>query len=266
MYGIPITKSITWDASKIINALITGSRGMGKSWFAMYLTLKLAVLEPPSQIFAIDFKQSDISRWSQILPDQRVAATKQEIFSLLEHYVNLMKERGQFIKNNAKYGSTANSLGMPLYYLIYDEMGAFASTLDSKEKKLHDTFLSQIVLLGRQYNFGLLAIMQQASVGNSGLNSSIKEQFGLIVHMGDSNQMAYRQTFGENMTFPNEKLDRGEGLLYLQGLTTNGHVKPFKAKDLSSLDLWQALQTAFQNQNDKKYLQLMTKNHISRRA
>lgn len=253
-YKVPISKSLRWDASKQISALIAGSRGMGKSWFAMYLAQSLAELKPSSQLFVIDFKQSDFSRLDKLLPDGRVAKSKEEIFSLLERYVTFMKKRADFVNKNTGFGATANSLGMPLYYLIYDEFGAFTSTLDSKEKKLHDNYLSQIALLGRQYNFGLLAIMQQASVGNSGLNSSIKEQFGLIAHMGEANKAAYRATFGESIDIPNERLNRGEGFIWLQGLTTNGSVRPFVAKELSESTLWEDFRHALVKQNDENYL------------
>lgn len=263
-YDILITKNVTWDASKQISALVAGSRGMGKSWFSMYLALKLATLPVPTQLFAIDFKQSDVSRLAPLLPAGRVAANKEDIFQLLEHYVSLMKDRAIFVNENASFGATANSLGMPLYYLWYDEFAAFTATLDNKEKKRHDDFLSQIALLGRQYNFGLLAIMQQASVGNSGLNSSIKEQFGFITHMGSANKAAYRQTFGDNIEVPNEKLDRGEGFYWLQSVTNHGAVKPFKSKDLSNIDLWAEFKKAFALQNDSDYLTLVNNHDQSR--
>lgn len=256
-YDIPLTKTISYDSSKHINVLLAGSRGMGKSWFGMYLILKLSSLKSPTQIFTIDYKQSDISRLKKLLPENRVAITKDEIFSILEEFVALMKKRAKFVNENTEFGATANDLGMPLFYLIYDEFGAFTQTLSTKEKKHHDDLISQIVLLGRQYNFGLLAIMQQASVGNSGLNSSVKEQFGLIAHMGSASSAAYRQTFGESIEVPNLKLERGHGFLWLQGLTTNGNVYPFVAPNLTGIDLWESFKKAFSNQNTIDYLSMI---------
>lgn len=256
-YKIPITKSIEYDCSRHINVLLAGSRGMGKSWFGMYLILKLAQLKSSTQIYAIDYKQSDISRLKEILPEDRVAISKEEIFSVLENFVTLMKARAEYVNKNTEFGSTANDLGMPLFYLIYDEFGAFTQTLSTKEKKYHDDLISQIVLLGRQYNFGLLAIMQQASVGNSGLNSSIKEQFGLIAHMGSASSAAYRQTFGESIEVPDIKLERGHGFIWMQELTTNGNVYPFSAPDLSGINLWDIFQKSFSDQKTDDYLTMI---------
>lgn len=253
-YAVSLTQSIDWDASKAINALIAGSRGMGKSYITMALMLRLANLSPPAQIFGIDYKQSDISRLNKLLPDGRIATEKDEIFNLLEHFIALMKKRRDFINSKSKFGATANSLKMPLFYLVYDEFGAFTSVLSNKEKKEHDALLSQIMLLGRQYNFGIILISQQVSVGNSGLNSNLKEQCGLIIHMGTATKEALRITFGNEINLYNNYLGIGEGQLWMQGLT-NGFTLPFVAEDLSNLDLWGSFKKSFAySQDDEKYL------------
>lgn len=251
---VPVTQSISWDASRAINVLIAGSRGMGKSFMTMALMLRLANLSPPAQIFGIDFKQSDISRLKKLLPDGRIAAEKDEIFDLLHHFINLMKKRRTFINSKSEFGATANSLKMPLFYLIYDEYGAFTSVLSNKEKKEHDALLSQIMLLGRQYNFGIILISQQVSVGNSGLNSNLKEQCGLIIHMGTATKEALRITFGNEIDLYNNYLGVGEGQLWMQGLT-NGYTLPFVSENLSNVDLWSTFKDIFDDsQNDEKYL------------
>lgn len=256
-FEIKLTKSISWDASKAINALIAGSRGMGKSYMTMALMLRLANLSPPAQIFGIDFKRSDISRLNKLLPGGRIATEKDEIFDLLNRFIELMKKRRDFINSESEFGATANILKMPLFYLIYDEFGAFTSVLSSKEKKDHDALLSQIMLLGRQYNFGIILISQQVSVGNSGLNSNLKEQCGLIIHMGTATKEALRITFGNEIDLYNNYLGVGEGQLWMQGLTS-GFTLPFVAEDLSNIDLWTAFKKAFAKQNDEDFL-YMTK-------
>ena len=229
-YNVKLTRSLHWDASKALNVLIAGSRGMGKSFMTMALMLRLANLGPPTQIFGIDFKQSDISRVDNLLPNGRIAFNKGQIFNLLEHFIALMKKRRDFINSKSKFGATANSLKMPLFYLIYDEYGAFTSVLSNKEKKEHDALLSQIMLLGRQYNFGIILISQQVSVGNSGLNSNLKEQCGLIIHMGTATKEALRITFGNEIDLYTNYLGIGEGQLWMQGLT-NGFTLPFVYKN-----------------------------------
>lgn len=256
-FVVSVTESIRWNASKAINALIAGSRGMGKSYLTMALMLRLANLSPPAQIFGVDFKQSDISRLAKILPSGRVASDKDDIFDLLHNFIKLMEKRRTFINSHSEFGATANKLNMPLFYLFYDEFGAFTSTLNSKEKKNHDALLSQIMLLGRQYNFGMVLVSQQVSVGNSGLNSNLKEQCGLIVHMGTATKEALRITFGNEVDLYTNYLGIGEGQLWMQGLT-NGYTLPFVSENLSGINLWKAFKTVFaHSQNDEKYLYYM---------
>lgn len=255
-YEIPLTKNLTWDCSGKgqINALVAGARGMGKSWFGMYLTIMLAKLSPSAQIFVIDFKRSDFYSLKDILPEGRVAGSKEEIFTLLEHYVDLMQKRAKFVTKYTSFGETASTLEMSPFYLVYDEWGAVTPTLDTKEKKKHDELITQICLLGRQYNFGILGLLQQASVGNSGLNSNVKEQFGLICHMGTANSTSLRQTFGESLEIPKIHLTSGQGLLFLSGMTINGNVIPFATPNLEKLDLWNEFKIAFNNQDEEFYL------------
>lgn len=208
---IKITKSINWHALKQINCLIAGARDSGKSFLALYLIVRLIRFSLPTQLFVIDPKRSDLSRFSKILPPNRVASDKEEIFALLDRYLALMKKRANFVLTQP-FGATAASLGIPLYYLVYDEFGALTSLLNSKERKEHDALLSQIALMGRQFGFGLICLMQQSSVVNGGLSTAVKQQFGMVAHMGNASSDYYRSTFGSGIQLPAEELGQGEGL------------------------------------------------------
>lgn len=95
--------------------------------------------------------------------------------------------------------------------------------------------------------------MQQISVTNSGLNSNIKQQFGMIVHMGADTKESYRQTFGATYEIPRVNLSRGQGLIWMQGERI---IQPFYAPDLSNIDIWQSFKKNLNNQNDDKYLKM----------
>lgn len=254
-YEIPLTKAISWNAAKEINALLAGARSQGKSWLGMYLTMVLAKLNPSTQIFVIDYKKSDFSRLAPLLPNGRVASDKEDIFELLENFNQLLQNRIEYFNENFGFGEDAMSVGMPLFYLVYDEFGAFTSELVTKEKQLHDKLIGKIALLGRQYNFGLIAIMQQASVGNSGLSSAVKEQFGLIAHMGSATPSAYRLTFKEDIDFQeNRHFERGTGQLWLQGSFSPRTTIPFAAPLLAKEKLYKDFAEAFVNQDTQTAL------------
>ena len=118
-YLVKITKSITWDCATHISALVTGSRGSGKTFFCLSLIAMMATMPQssgellgsarlPTQWFAIDLKNSDVARLESLLPPGRVANTKEEALKLLEHYVSLMKRRLRFIKEKMPFGATVD--------------------------------------------------------------------------------------------------------------------------------------------------------------
>ena len=257
-YEINISENsnLIWNYSKDTNALIAGKRNSGKTWLAMNLALKISGGSYPyGQVFIIDHKQSDFSRLSSLLPKGRVASTKEEIFELLEYFTTLLERRTKYFTSLPNtFGKTARDLRMPAFYLIYDEFGAFTSTLDTKEKRRHDALIKKITLLGRQFNFGLIAIMQQASVGNSGLDSSVKEQFGLIVHMGNATSSALRQTFGDDVETQDLRFEIGQGQLRMDSLNESNMTRPFTAKKLHQHLLWKNFEINLYDQDDERAL------------
>lgn len=135
LYKVALSKSFSWDAARHINAIIGGVRGSGKSFFALGALAQLAsfprfnkskllgIGTVPTQIFAVDLKNSDIARLSELLPSDRVAIDKEEAINVVTHFDGLMHQRLKKIRNYP-FGATASSLHMPLYYLIIDEWSA----------------------------------------------------------------------------------------------------------------------------------------------
>lgn len=271
-YLVPITKSINWSAMSHISALVTGTRGSGKSFLVFSLIASLSTLpcktdsllgtsQLPTQIFAIDLKNADMARLSSLLPDGRVADNKKDAIRVVDSFLNAMNKRMEWINDNAPFGATAKSLQMPLYYLVIDEYSATSAvfndavTKEDKAMKYHwFSSIHQIMMLGRQLGFGVIIITQQASDVNSGLSSALKEEFGMKVHMGQANAESYRLTFGNEIQIPIESLNTGEGLIWLEGTTDTGYVLPFAAPFINTRDFWSILKKAFARQEDVKYL------------
>ena len=275
MYVVNITKSIRWNIADHISALITGARGSGKSFLLLSLISMLATLPQkqnqllgtstiPTQIFAIDLKNSDIARLERLLPTNRVAHTKRDALRILERFVDLMKQRLEYIQNETPFGSTAKSLGMPAFYLIIDEWSATSAVFNNvvtKEEKIQKfkwfNLMHELMMLNRQALFGVIIATQQATVTNSGLSTAIQEEVGLKAHMGNATSEAYRLTFGNDLKIPTERLDVGEGMLWIEG-TNYDWATPFAAPYIDTGNFWNILQQALVNQSDEKYLRLCT--------
>ena len=275
-YSVHITKSIKWNIADHISALITGARGSGKSFLLLSLIVMLATLPQkqndllgtsmiPTQIFAIDLKNSDVARLKMLLPSNRVAHTKSDALKILERFVGFMKQQLEFIQNETSFGSTAKSLGMPAYYLIIDEWSATSAVFNdavTKEDKIQKfkwfNLMHELMMLNRQALFGVIIATQQATVTNSGLSTAIQEEVGLKVHMGNATSEAYRLTFGNDLKIPNEYLDVGEGMLWIEGHNLDW-ATPFAAPYIDTDNFWNILQQALVNQSDEKYLKLCTR-------
>lgn len=274
-YDIKLSRSLNWNIASNISGLIAGARGSGKTFLlfsliAMMTTLPLtdnALLGLsliPTQIFAIDLKNADIGRLKHLLPKGRVATTKDEALKVLTTFVDLMKQRLNYIEHEKPFGATAKSLGMPAFYLVVDEWSATTAVFNNamtKEDKLKKyqwfNTWQELMMLNRQALFGALIALQQATVVNSGLSSAIQEEVGLKVHMGSATSEAYRLTFGNDLKIPDDHLKSSEGMLWLEGQSSEW-VTPFAAPEIKTDSFWSILNDALSNQSTSKYLKMCT--------
>lgn len=272
-YLLTLSKSLSIDAYKKINFLVAGVRGSGKTYGTLILIAELAsfprispceflgTAQLPTQIYCVDFKNSDLARLGDILPTGRVATNKEDAIKVVSDYDGKMHQRLTFIKKKA-FGAIAGTLGMPMYYLIIDEWSAtnasFNQGITRADKDLRykwNSLITDISMLNRVPGFGLGIISQQISVINSGLNSSIQEEAGLKLHFGDANMSSYRLTFGNDIQIPEIRLETGEAYAWIEGLTSSGYVIPFGMPEIEPDKLWDYLKQVLSNtQDDKKYL------------
>ena len=270
LYQINITKSIKWDAGNNLNGLISGMRGSGKTFLALALMVELCTLPMqnttsllgsallPTQIFAIDVKNASVGRLKR-LPNMkdRIATTKIEALKLLDHYLDLMFERIDFI-NKFDFGETATTLQMPLYYLLLDEFSAtnalfndVASKEDKQMKYRWNADLRKLMLTNRLPGFGIFILSQQTSVQNSGIGTDLQQECGIKCYMGSAPMSEYRLTFGNEVNVPNVHLSVGQGLLWEEGLVTSGYVLPFSAPKIDKSKFWEILESVMKWQDDK---------------
>lgn len=276
-YILTLSKSLALNAYKQINFLIAGARGSGKTYGALILIAEMAsfprlnsnellgTCQLPTQIYIIDFKDSDMARLGELLPAGRVATNKAEAIEIVSHYDQKMHKRLGFIKNQ-KFGSTAGTLGMPMYYLIIDEWSATNATFNQgvtkADKDLRykwNSLITDISMLNRVPGFGLGIISQQISVIGSGLSTSVQEEAGIKLHYGDANMSSYRLTFGNDIQIPEMRLETGEAYAWIEGLTSSGYVIPFGMPEIKPDKLWEYLKIALSNQDDDKYLFMTTR-------
>ena len=92
---------------------------------------------------------------------------------------------------------------------------------------------------------------------NSGLSTAIQEEVGLKIHMGSATKESYRLTFGNELKIPDDRMNVGEGMLWMEQLNYDWAI-PFAAPLIDTGSFWNTLKLALRNQNTDKYLKLCT--------
>lgn len=218
-------KDLIWDYTKCPHGLINGSTGSGKSYILFYIIRNLYSIG--AKLYLIDPKKSDISYLSNI--GLNVAETKGEIIKTLRCAVEEMEQRYEEMKNNENYkmGVTYKDLNYKPIFVIIDEYTAFISTLDNKEKKEFESYVTNIVLKGRGAGCFILIAMQRADANI--LSANLRDNLGLRLVMGSMTEMGYEISLGHeyrslSLTITDlmgKNTHSGCGFIFIDGVTSS---------------------------------------------
>lgn len=114
-----------------------------------------------------------------------------------EFHERMVERQHEFmIKSYGKTGNTFADFDMVAEVLVFDEYVAFVSTLDMKEQRDFFGYMNQIILLGRQLGFFMIAGMQRPDA--QFLPNGMRDQFGFRCAMGSMSPIAYGMMFGDS--------------------------------------------------------------------
>ncbi|WPF96934.1 FtsK/SpoIIIE domain-containing protein [Staphylococcus aureus] len=214
---IYITQQILWDFVKAPHALITGVTGGGKTYFLFYIIREL--FKRKSEVRLLDPKVSDLSFMKNVIGDDKVADTKGQIFKQLRLANEEMEQRFRMMSESEDYklGSNFRNFDLPPYFVIFDEVTAFTSTLDKKELKEMNDYLINIIMKGRQAGVFMFLTAQRPDAEI--IKGNVRDQLGLRVSMGNLSSDGYRMTFGQtDKEFqPIHESDIGRGYISILG-------------------------------------------------
>ncbi len=274
-YYVPISRTLGYDAMDQPFTLIFGPTRSGKSFLSLHLINMLASLpldninglhglaSCPTQLFIIDLKNAEMARLGRLMPPGRVATNKSEALNLLKRFVELKRERANFLANKATFGATASSLNMPLFCMIFEEYATtnavFSNGLtkqDKNDRYKWDALIKELFLTGAGLGFVAIIITQQPSVGNAGLSTIITEQVSVKLGMGAMTSTQLRLGFGNDVDIPDYHLTKGEGLAWING-SNDELLMPFRAPHIDLSRIWETLKLSLSYQDTDRYL-LMT--------
>ncbi|HDJ3716869.1 TPA: cell division protein FtsK [Staphylococcus aureus] len=192
---IYITHQILWDFVKAPHALITGVTGGGKTYFLFYMIREL--FKRDAEVRLLDPKVSDLSFMKNVIGAEKVADTKGQIFKQLKEANEEMEHRFRMMSESKQYqlGSNFRNFDLPPYFVIFDEVTAFTSTLDKKELQEMNDYLINIIMKGRQAGVFMFLTAQRPDADV--IKGNVRDQLGLRVSMGNLSADGYRMTFGQ---------------------------------------------------------------------
>ncbi|MFS7398526.1 FtsK/SpoIIIE domain-containing protein [Carnobacterium maltaromaticum] len=232
--SIELMKNVIWQYTKAPHGLICGETGSGKTF--LIEALILGFLKEGANIRICDPKMSDLVFLGAVpsLSD-KVFYTENKMLQCMREFHEDMKVRQEEFMR-LSFGTTGNTFAdfdMKPEVLVFDEYVAFVSTLEMKEQRAFFGHMNQIILLGRQLGFFLIAGMQRPDA--QFLPNGMRDQFGFRCAMGSMSPNAYIMMFGEaNKAFRDYgKEQKGWGYANLGTGTIQTFFAPYVAKEFN---------------------------------
>lgn len=221
--GLPLMKNFV--LSKMAHMLITARTGLGKSFLAFALSAELGSTGNKYIQYYLDPKHSDLSNFGRFLGSRRYADTIEGIDTKLEELVKLMQKRYAIMRKMAdkhprRYvGASADQFGFKPIVIFFDEVSAY---LASSKKGIN--YLKKLLMLGRQASIFCVLILQDPRATNN-LPSTIKDQAGIRIALGELNGTLAGLVFGSGIVLPDVPRGIGKGYIQVNG----GEVQLFDA-------------------------------------
>ncbi|MEK5133064.1 FtsK/SpoIIIE domain-containing protein [Bacillus sp. FSL W8-0645] len=209
--SMKLMEHIDWAFDKLPHMLISGGTGGGKTYFI--LTLVKSLVASGADVRILDPKNADLADLEGIF-DRKVFSRKNGIMMTLQNSVEDMMQRMDDMKNHPNYRTGENYayLGYKPVFIIFDEYVAFMDMLDFKERDKAIQNVKQIVMLGRQAGFFLVAGAQRPDAKY--FADGIRDQFNFRVSLGKMSETGYGMLFGDADKKFVEKDIKGRGYAY----------------------------------------------------
>ncbi|MEK4684783.1 FtsK/SpoIIIE domain-containing protein [Bacillus sp. FSL M8-0256] len=209
--SMKLMKHIDWAFDKLPHMLISGGTGGGKTYFI--LTLVKSLVASGADVRILDPKNADLADLQEVL-EGKVFSRKNGIMMTLRKSVEDMMRRMDEMKNHPNYRTGENYafLGYKPVFIVFDEFVAFVDMLDFKERESVIQDIKQIVMLGRQAGFFLVAGAQRPDAKY--FADGIRDQFNFRVSLGKMSETGYAMLFGDTDKKFVEKDIKGRGYAY----------------------------------------------------
>lgn len=200
--------------------LLTGASGSGKSYALKWLSSNL--LEDNVELFFCNFKDSEDFRFLKGYKQYYTFRQCNEGLNLFYECFNQAQESG--MEFSGKY-----------HVLIFDEFPAFIQWTTMQDKKLAETYkmmVSELLMLGRSYGFGVWLVMQRPD--SAFLANGARDNFQTTISLGNLSKEA-RSMLYSGLALPDRVYKASEGICWIDGVGLT-EIKFPKIRDIQALE------------------------------
>lgn len=202
----------------LINLLIIGATGTGKTVAIKILMGKIVKFQSDAKIWLLDFKRFDFRG-----------------FAGLPHYYGF-SDCAQGLRDFYAAFKRQQELGIAgeANYLIIDEWGSFIASLDKKEAEEMKRLLSELLMLGRAYQFFPIVGIQRP---DAAYFAGARDNFQCCLALGNLSPEGRRMVFPDSVADQLTECHKREGHLYIDGVG----LEKIRIADIPDLDALDAI-------------------------
>lgn len=215
-----LKQELTIELRSHPSLLLTGSSGTGKSYALKYLLSNL--LSSQVELSFCNFKRSE---------DFHFLSGYEKYYTYLDCTNGLQMLYDTFKKRQ----NSDTEFDGTYHILVFDEFPAFILSETMKDKKTAEKYkmmISEILMLGRSYGFGIWLVMQRPD--SAFLANGARDNFHTTISLGNLSKEAKSMLYsGEDL--PDRVYKVGEGICWIDG-TGIKEIKFPKIRDMSALE------------------------------
>lgn len=205
---------INWNTDTAPHLAISGNTGSGKTYLTKLLCAKVSKYITDSHLTVCDYKgDKDFSCLSGCDRFYRFDACLNGLNNFYNSFLDVQR--------------TGCSNGF--YALLFDEYNAFLNSLDKKVAEDVKKKLSNLLMLGRSFNFHVILSQQRLSAETFG---GMRDQLSLVCYLGNASKEIVSMLFSEYKDFIQNDRQRGTGYLLING----ADFQPFVVPKIASME------------------------------
>lgn len=205
---------IQWNTDSAPHLAISGNTGTGKTYLTKLLCAKVSKYITDSHMTVCDYKgDKDFNTLSGCERFYRFDACLDGLNNFYNSFLDVQR--------------TGCSNGF--YVLLFEEYHAFLNSLDKKVAEDAKKKLSNLLMLGRSFNFHVILSMQRLSADTFG---GMRDQLCFVLSLGNVSKEVVSMLFSEYKDCIKNDRQRGTGY----ALINNADFQPFVVPKVSSME------------------------------